>query len=603
MASPNDPIVELPGDYYLVHFQTLLDTVVDRYDDLLSAEERSFAAAFGRLPEAARRLFVRLSSRKGPVFRSDRLAYAEIPDLRGAWETLVANGFLAIDDPAFLGDALALLTVPELRDLVRETNIDSGSGTRSSADSGNGASTGKGAGMGTGVGATTATSAGTGAGARAGRSKDGLVQLVLSALPREALQTALNSRFRWLFPNHQEILRVFRLLFFGTPEPDLTTFVLSDLGKVRFESYPLLSTHRLFTRREEIDRALLLRDLLDGLYQVLEEGIPESLPEGLDAEAELERLTSLLPPSDGHPLLTRWRRRFLEQAGRFWERRGNPRRALALYEDPATLPARERCARLLLRGERRDEARACCEAILAAPRDPEEEEVAESLLARIQDRGRRRPAAAPLVEILRLPFPTAEAIECRVLQACTDGGRPGFIAENLFWTGLFALVFWDILYLPVPRAFGHPFQAGPVDLFSAEFRPAREEPIRKRLEDLVSERGWRGRVLETHRAKAGIANALIAWEALPFPIVEKVLDVIPGHHLAAVFERLSRNPRGFRTGFSDLFLFVPEAPGYLLAEVKSPNDRLQNNQKSWMRFFTRHGIPCRLIQVEYERQA
>jgi len=181
----------------------------------------------------------------------------------------------------------------------------------------------------------------------------------------------------------------------------------------------------------------------------------------------------------------------------------------------------------------------------------------------------------------------------------TERGRPGFIAENHFWSALFGLVFWDVMFLPVPRAFGHPFQDRPTDLFSAEFRPAREAQVVARLAALATEPDWRDRVLDVYRRKAGIANAMIAWETVPLPWLERALAVLPAAHVAAILDRLSWNPGGFRTGFPDLFLFVPESPGYLLAEVKSPNDRLQNNQKNWMRFFERHGIPFRLLQVEY----
>ncbi|MFZ2960944.1 MAG: VRR-NUC domain-containing protein, partial [Candidatus Ozemobacteraceae bacterium] len=178
-------------------------------------------------------------------------------------------------------------------------------------------------------------------------------------------------------------------------------------------------------------------------------------------------------------------------------------------------------------------------------------------------------------------------------------GIQGFEAENRFWTSLFALVFWDILFLPVPRAFGHPFQWGPSDLFSAEFPLARQTAIHDCLVDLTSNETWRDRLLDLYHRKFGIANALITWEAIPFPILEEVVRLLPARHLGAICDRLSRNPGGFKTGFPDLFLFSPEPPGYLLAEVKSPNDRLQNNQRSWLRYFARHDIPCRVIQVEY----
>ena len=72
---------ELPVGYYLDNFQTILDFVDSHYEDILSADEKSFSQSFRSLSVDARRLYVRLISRKGPLFRSDTLIYNEIADI------------------------------------------------------------------------------------------------------------------------------------------------------------------------------------------------------------------------------------------------------------------------------------------------------------------------------------------------------------------------------------------------------------------------------------------------------------------------------------------------------------------------------------------
>jgi hypothetical protein len=550
--SPTPPSSQdLPTGYYLDHFLTFLDTVDSRYGDLLSSDEHAFISAFRRLPLSPQRLYVRLISRQGPLFRSDRLAYPEIPDLETAWKTLSEQNFLAIASPELSTAALPLLTIPELRQLAAESGI----------------------------------------GLQGGAKKADILGAISEHLPPAILAPVLRRRFLWLSPGFPEIMRVFRLLFFGTSEPDLTAFVLSDLGKIRFEPYPLLSTHRLFTRRDEIERALLLIDLAEELHVLLD------LPMSTEQAEGIAGLIRRLPATDGHPILTRRRRRFLEKAGRHWERQGRPDIALELYADPSTWPSRERRARLLARAGLPPQALDVCQEILKNPRHPEEEEVAANLAARLQSATPPATGLDPIVEKWPLPPEPGIRVEERVLRLFSQKGLPGFEAENRFWTSLFALLFWDIIFSPVPRAFGHPFQSGPSDLFSAGFRPAREPAISKRLAELASTDDWRDRLLERYHQKHGIANALVTWEALPIHHFSKAVQVIPGSHLAAICDRLSQNPGGFKTGFPDLFLFTSNPCGYLLAEVKSPNDRLQNNQKSWMRFFSRHGIPCRVIQV------
>lgn len=70
----------LPVGYYLDNFLAILDFIDSQYDDILNHDERSFSRSFRSLSLDARRLYVRLVTRKGPLFRSDTLRYDEIGD-------------------------------------------------------------------------------------------------------------------------------------------------------------------------------------------------------------------------------------------------------------------------------------------------------------------------------------------------------------------------------------------------------------------------------------------------------------------------------------------------------------------------------------------
>jgi len=43
----------------------------------------------------------------------------------------------------------------------------------------------------------------------------------------------------------------------------------------------------------------------------------------------------------------------------------------------------------------------------------------------------------------------------------------------------------------------------------------------------------------------------------------------------------------------------PDCGSYQLLEVKGPGDRLQDNQKRWIRAFERFGIPYRVVNVAW----
>ena len=62
MTDARAPLVPF---YYLHNFQTVLQSLQDRYQDVLSADEKQFIASFSSLPLNSRALFVRMMMRTG----------------------------------------------------------------------------------------------------------------------------------------------------------------------------------------------------------------------------------------------------------------------------------------------------------------------------------------------------------------------------------------------------------------------------------------------------------------------------------------------------------------------------------------------------------
>lgn len=67
---------DLPVGYYRDNFLALVDFVREQYGDILTQDEIAYADSFIDLSLNAQRLYVRLISRRGPLFRSDKLSYA-----------------------------------------------------------------------------------------------------------------------------------------------------------------------------------------------------------------------------------------------------------------------------------------------------------------------------------------------------------------------------------------------------------------------------------------------------------------------------------------------------------------------------------------------
>lgn len=71
-----------------------------------------------------------------------------------------------------------------------------------------------------------------------------------------------------------------------------------------------------------------------------------------------------------------------------------------------------------------------------------------------------------------------------------------FHSEGAIISTLFGLLFWDILFAPIPGAFETPYQSAPLDLFHDSFVTAREDIIEARLAELVEDEGSARRIVE-----------------------------------------------------------------------------------------------------------
>lgn len=62
-----------------------------------------------------------------------------------------------------------------------------------------------------------------------------------------------------------------------------------------------------------------------------------------------------------------------------------------------------------------------------------------------------------------------------------------FHSEGSIVSTLFGLLFWDILFAPVPGAFETPYQSAPLDLVHDSFFTSREDIINTRLDELTND--------------------------------------------------------------------------------------------------------------------
>ncbi len=545
---------DLAPDYYLKNFQFLVTWVQARYADLLNEDEREFLQRFNQLTRDAQCLLVRLSSRKGPLFRRDKLDYAEIASIDASVQQLITAGLLHRNIPIDLGELANALTKPELLTLF-STQLTGLKNAR----------------------------------------KEILVQQLQIQFPQmQTWQQWTDSQCGdAYYLDNQAIIRTLLLLFFGNSHQDLTEFVLQDLGLFRYESYTIDQQHRVFSSRDELNQ-----------YQHLVQ-----LREQLEADTSattLIQIAAQLPAANTNEKLQRRRAKLVNYIAYELERAGEHLLALQLYEQSHLPPARERRIRLLEKQSDFPRAWALLNELLDTPQDEHELQVAQRMAPRLAKKlgiGFSKKIAAVIGEQQLTLAPrideqgSALRVEEVVRLSLDSKAAPCFHAENALIGGLFGLWLWPEMFRGIEGAFANPFQAAPLDMYQENFVANR--PGINQLRALLHTNQYQAHIIYYWETKYGIANHFVNWSFFSRELLELALESIPAAHLSAIFERLLFDIKNNRSGFPDLIQFFPDQKTYRMIEVKGPGDRIQDNQARWLDYFSRHNIPAEVCYVRW----
>ncbi len=539
--------------YYLANLETVIHWVRSHHSDLLEAAERSILDQFIVLPKHSRALLARLSMRSGTLFRDDALRYREIPSIDDALRPLVDAGWVALNPTLTANDVHKLCRRAELLQLLTSRGVDCPRTLRKSE-----------------MLAPLQTLV-----------ADHSVQTMQQWWPEGAINTISLLR--------DALLQRIRLMFFGNLYQDWSEFVLAELGYQRYEAVSFTPQSRAFSDRNDVD------DYLD-IYHcqtALAEGVPVN---------ELQ-----LPGPSTNSWLEHRRQKLLFQLAHHAERCGDIDTALQLYRDNPLEEALVRQFRVLEKSTPLPEQLLPrLDASLHNVQRP------ETLLhlQRIQHRLRRKAGQpSPIRRVRPIPSHTLllrqseHSVEIATLAALTENSSlTGFYSENTLFTGLFGLLFWPVLFEPLPGAFFHPFQAGPADLFRADFVTRRQTLIDQRLR-LLETKAYQQEIWKIWQAKHGISCTLIHWPAMSEALVQAALRCIPAEHLRIVFRHLLSDLRHHRRGMPDLVLFDTAQCRYQLIEVKGPGDRLQDHQRLWIETMLQAGLPVSVAEVDWESKS
>ena len=543
--------IELSSDYYLLNFNALVKFVASQYGDLISVEEWEFVRRFQLLSTDAAKLFVRLCLRTRVCYFSEQLVYSEISSIDGAIDELKKNEFVLIN-PIMEGvDLLNVLTKEDLKSLFTDKSI------------------------------------------KGSLKKEFLVENILSSYSIKKIYEIIFKTKILVYKNKDKEVEALLHFFFGNRFQNLTEFVLQDLGMVTYEKYVIDKSSRLFSNRLDFEHSLILSQLSEESFLAVE----------ADDFETVVAIEKQIPAVSSNRKKKKQKGKILNRCAAYLEKNKLLEEALLLYQQTDRIPSRERQARILKTLSRKEESIKLCEQILEDSFSEDEKEFAESFLHKLNTNKNKVKTQQPIFkEILILENQNEKSVEQISLEFLQSIYHSVHFVENTLMNSLFGLWFWEEIFAPIQGAFCHPFQFGPLDLFTDDFYQARKSGILIKIDQLKGDPNVvKNNFIKKYETKFGIANHLVYWEMISKEMVEATLACIPLQHIEVIFKRMLLGLKENSSGFPDLIAFAKDLKSYEMIEIKGPGDKLQKNQTRWFEYFKQNQISCRLIHVEWKK--
>ena len=544
LKSKNEPII-LPQKYYHQYFMEVLAFVKKYSDHLMGPEEELFILDFNKLSLDAQCLFIRLSNRRGPYFRLDKLNYNEISSIEAATKELKFSGFISsefdVNEKIF-----EAFTKAELK--ATYTHLDWSKQTK----------------------------------------KDAIIQL-----NEIQVHNSILTQFTLIEVVRQEVLEFIKMLYFGKYKNRMTEFVIRDIGYIKLETLDETQFTPWFESRKEALAAFELYKLRSLVRRALKETNAIATHNTLVMIPWQKYLLSLKTHQIGDPL-------FLLM-GKQLEREEAYKLALHYYQLATKHPARERQIRILNRLGEVAKAKSLAINIIKEQWNASEYLFAKDFLnkknIRIKRSTSKRLREATSLDVA---FVADQSIEDAALQFYKNLGFNGIHGENYLWKSLYTLILWDQIFDQSMGVYHNPIQRGASDLYTKSFYEKRKDAIRENLKSFRSKKAMIKSLDKRFEEKFGTNNPMIYWDSeIKQHLVQLILN-LPFQALKEILIEMSKNLKDNSTGFPDLFVWKENT--YHLYEIKSTNDHLSSQQLFWLNFMQSLGIKAKIIRVNYKKE-
>ncbi len=673
--SEQQPTIEeeqiLHKSYYQRAFLGILESVLDVYLPILATEEASiYSKVLNEMEFYPQRLLVRFFLRKSGWLREGKLEYDDIVDVPGCLKKLHEDEFIERDS-FVLNDYVDLLTIPELKTLVNRLG-------RSISNSANRDAI---------VDAILTVPAKSQR--RICFSSTGQMSLTSSA-PISALQDTLNQAQRLtgsiiqLRPEVRRTLDLAVSLYFlvasdhSAIQESLSTAILNEINRRKYPRYCIKRSGPIFANRSELEQYQQALDEEKRLaeIEVIDEDlineISHKFQAAVDASAQSNRsyflkrytagwiycrilgsLSAALEAAKEHARAVSLLKKLLAQTqfclgrrGKWWERLvlntskhlKAPQVALKLCQQALNDPLVRTTARTSL--QRRFKKLSKNEEEMTEDLPDELPAEMQPEIITIQGRIQQGNSTGRKVK-LHLHDDDLElgSVESFVLTEFGTQGWQGIHCESSFFTTVFGLMFWDILFgleeqpssatesqakfdevtkylqsFVVEDVFQTVFQNAPLDLQTDAFYPARQGSIESRVRLIKTDLSAALLLLRRHHMYNYQQSCIgVDWDTFGgeegIQLLVHVCELIGAEALSIILRQFAEDYRNHRSGLPDLLLWrnghIKEDDlisdkdcRVLFAEVKSPNDRISDAQRYWFSVLKSAGMRVVLVQIK-----
>lgn len=636
-SKENRSIEPVKESYYQRAFNTILSTVIEVYHQILSPDELKVLNLINdtdKLGTSAKKLFIRLILRRAAWHRVNKMVYEDIPDVLGAARELDARKLCTLDSDSS-ADYLELLTLPELKQLASSKLFIKMASLQPREE----------------IIRSIMNSKSSGQQRISFSSTDGkLGTLKSNDSKAEIIRQFCGPIVKICDPVRQLVDTVVSLYFLVSENDtdSLSTAILVEINRRAYPKYKIIRNDPIFKTRQdylEYQRALELEISLKdqvvedkSIFELVKVNFLNCL-HNCDVNrsyflrrytagwvycrilgqlaASLESLKRYNLAVEIYQFLLNQNLFCLGRRGKWWER--------SVLDTSRHLKdsqgAMELCEAALKDSHLRTSALTSIKRRLkklnkgiSETEGEEEEPEILTLHGRIQEGNVTGKRVKLHLDGDDLSLGTVEEF---VLNEFSLDGWDGIHSESSYFTTIFALIFWDLLFdLAVPDVFQTAYQTAPLDLNTDAFYLQRAEAIELRLKLIEEEFEETVKLIKKHHVTYHKVTCVgVNWNDYAgeegIEILIKIARGIGGPALSLILRQFCEDYRHNRSGMPDLILWrssnsisqessklIDQANGVIFAEVKSPNDRLSDAQRHWFSVLKSGGMRVILVRVK-----